>query len=145
MRTYRFPVLIATVALFLAANRVNGADSDLDQLKAELQKQIDAVKADYESRVQILEKRIGTLEADNARLKKQGAPAVTTGTTREIATLNRRITELEVSGGKPTPETKAQAARVTANAQAIEAIEAKLQASATETRDIYRDEGWGFD
>jgi maltoporin len=33
------------------------------------------------------------------------------------------------------------AKRASANAAAIEAIELKLQASATETRDIYRDDG----
>jgi maltoporin len=148
--THRLPILVATASWFLTPTDASCADPELEQLKADLQKQIatqvDAIKAQYEARVQTLEKRIGTLEADNARLKKQAPGTSTPASSREIALLNRRITELEVGGSKPSPEAIATVERSKANAQAIEAIEAKLQAGATETRDRYRDEDdWPFD
>jgi maltoporin len=140
----------ATVAAISTIPTARSADVDIEKLKAELEREIaarvEAVKSTYEARVRALEKRIDTLESDNARLKRTGETVKTEPASPAIASLNRRVTQLELSGRTPSPQDAATAERVTANAEAIRAIEAKLQASATETRDIYRDDGgWPFD
>ncbi len=119
------------------------ADAELEELKAEL----NALKSNYESRIEKLEKRINTLESDNSRLKKQASATPSTSLpSPEIASLKKRLTDLEINSAKPSPEATAVAKRAEANAAAIQTIERKLQADATETRDIYRnDAGWPFD
>src|SRR5262245_26140463 len=67
------PVIVACILVSLT--KADGAESDFDQLKAQLQAQIDAevkaVKAQCEDRIEGLEKRINALESDNARLKSE--------------------------------------------------------------------------
>jgi maltoporin len=118
------------------------AEDDLEKLKADLKAQIEAIKAQYEKRIEGLEKRIQTLEGDNERLKRVGVTSAVPPAA-EIESMKQRIAELETT---TAPEALAAAKRASTNAAAIEAIERKLQAGATETRDIYRDEGgWPFD
>lgn len=138
-RSLPFAVVVASAALRLAPARAE--DADLEKFKAEIAAQMNALKAGYEARIEKLEQRINTLEGDNTRLKRTGTGAATTA---EIASMKQRITELELTA--PPAEVAATAKRAQANAEAIEAIEKKLHADATETRDIYRDAGgWPFD
>jgi len=123
---------------------VHAADPELEALKAEL----NALKTNYESRIERLERKIDSLESDNAHLKEQvTAPLPTrSAPSPEIAAMNQRLTELELGRGKPSTQAIAASRRAAANAEAIENIERKLQADATETRDRYRnDTGWPFD
>lgn len=143
------PVLMVFAAFLILPLKVaKGADADFEKLKAELQAQIEsqtnAIKESYESRIEQLEKRILTLESDNARLKSAStAPAGPA--TAELASMKERITELEASAGKPSPEALAATKRANANADAIGKLQEKLQSSATETRDIHRDDAnWPF-
>jgi maltoporin len=132
----RIPALVVAAAAVLAAPGAWGADADLEALKAQFQAQFDR-----------LEKRVNTLEAENAQLKREAKTAtVAKTTTPEIASLKQRVTELELGGSATTAASAATAKRAAANAQAIEHIEETLAASATETRDIFRDDaGWPFD
>ena len=142
----RFPSSLL-IAFFTICGLIHAsaADPELEKLKAQIDAQVNAIKAQYEKRIEALEKRIQTLEGDNARLKGTNVPPNEVGVpaTTEIDALKRRITELEAS---TAPEALAAARRSTANAEAIEDIQRKLQAGATETRDRYRDDaGWPFD
>jgi maltoporin len=146
------PLALAALAacMILKPAPARAADADLEQLKAQLQAQIKqevgAIKETYEARVEKLEQRINALETENARLKRSGTVGAPAPASPEIASMKRRIAELELASEKPSPATKEAAKRVQANADAIEAIQKKLQAGATETRDIYRDASdWPFD
>lgn len=143
--------LAAIVCLFtlFASARSFAADADFEKLKAELQAQIEAqtnaIKSAYEGRIEQLEKRIKTLEGDNSRLKRQASTG-SSSSDSEIATMNKRLLELETSAPKASPEALAAAEQAEANKAAIEKIETKLRASATETRDINHDDmALGFD
>src|SRR5262245_4041886 len=81
------------------------ADADVEELKSLFQEQIKR-----------LEKRISTLEADNARLKRQVAVAPAPKSSTEIASLKKRVTELELGDGKPSAEAVATSKRAAENA-----------------------------
>lgn len=152
MRTLRVPrnLLPWCAAALLLPVRINAATEEelaeiKAQLKAEVQAEVKAVKGEYEERIKRLENRIGTLEADNARLKKEKSPAATNDTP-EVASLQRRVKKLEQTSETPSSRVSTTAAQVNENGDAIERLEASLRADATETRDIYRDDaGWPFD
>jgi len=142
-------IVLAIVGLTLFGKAGWAADGDLEKLKAELQQQIDAktnaLKATYESRIEELEKRVQTLENDNARLKK-AASAPAKSSSSEMASVEKRLSDLETASAKPSPEATEASKQAAANAAAIKSIEMKLEADATETKDRYRDEGgWPFD
>ena len=149
MHSFPVPqVVTALTAAVLALPVTKAADPELDQLKAQIQAQIEAqiisMKERYETRIQKLEERINALEGDNARLKESAAPPASRpapATSVEIAAMKKRITELEVGAAKPHPQAVATTKRAQENAAAIQAIQQRLQASATESRDIYRDSG----
>jgi TolA-binding protein len=134
-------VLLILILAMFGAMIGHAADADVEKIKAELQKQIDAqvnaLRTQYEKRIESLEKRIQTLEGDNQRLKGT-ATATNAATPEDIARMKQRITELEAGAGKASPEALEAAQRSAANAEAIEGIQRKLHADATETRDIYR-------
>src|SRR5262245_43176124 len=131
-------VFLATVLALVGRIPARAADEELEKLKA----QVDAIKTQYEKRIESLEKRIQGLETDNERLKR-AAPTSAVPASAEIDALKKRVAELEATTG---PEAQAAARRASTNAAAIEEIQRKLQASATETRDIYRDAAdWPFD
>lgn len=142
----RFSLLVAVLAM--TGCQAWAADADIDKLRAELKAQIDAqtsaIKAAYENRIQELEKRIRTLEADNERLKGGGAAAKAPATA-EIDAMKQRIGELEAAAEKTNPLALEASSRAKTNAAAIEKIQNDLHADATETRDIYRDTAdWPF-
>jgi maltoporin len=138
---------MVTVACLVAVPFwTHGQSPELEAIRKEIASEFTAIKASYEARIKELETRMGTLESDNARLKREATRPTGTATLPEIAALKRRVTELELIESKPSAEAAIVSHRAAANAQAIEAIELKLAASATETRDIYRDDaGWPFD
>ena len=71
----RIRLLAAVWALtgFILALPAQGAtDEQLEQLKAQINAEIGAIKKDYEGRIKTLEERINTLEADNAQLREPG-------------------------------------------------------------------------
>jgi maltoporin len=180
---HRFsPVLpVACAFAWLIPTLVTAAtDQQVEELKAQIEAQIGALKKDYEGRINTLEERINALEADNAKLRSgsqtdsqaqvQAAPnSPTASTDQEIAALKERIADLEearserrdemsgtsgelaamkqrlaqlegVASRAQTEVFPAMSEREAANAEAIQEIERKLQASATETRDIYHSE-----
>jgi maltoporin len=141
-------VLTACFAICSSA-LTRAADSDLEKLKEQLKGEIDAqtkaIQDKYEQRIQELEKRIKALEEDNERLKRAASTSAVPATA-EIQEIKKQITELEEITGQPSPEALAALKRARANADAIKSIEMKLQSDATETRDIYREDGgWPFD
>ena len=103
--------------------------------------EIEALKAQFQAEFQRLEKRIDTLEAENAQLKKEKTEPRPAAVSPEVAALKKRVTDLEFN----TPSSVARDAsqRSAENSEAIKTIEKKLASEATETRDIYREEG-GF-
>src|SRR5436190_16956628 len=140
LRTSSLAVVIATSIVGLG--HALAADPELEQLKSQLEAQINGIKAGYEARIDSLEKRIGSLEADNARLKREAKPVpAAAASSSEIASLKTRVTELEMTADKPSAQAVAASKRASANAVAIEAIELKLQADASEARDILCDVG----
>jgi maltoporin len=119
---------------------------EMEAFRKEIEGQLATMKGLYEGRIKELESRIGTLESDNARLKQQASPKSKAADSAELANMRQRVEDLESLAGQAAPQLRAASQRAQTNAQAIEAIEFKLQASATETRDIYReDAGWPFD
>lgn len=126
---------IAVVTLLLVPAKAEAADSELDQLKAQFQQQIER-----------LEKRIDTLEQDNAKLKRQVRSAPKETSSSEVVPPKRHSPESERKKDSLSSETLAGAEPAVSKSEAIRSIETKLQAEATETRDIYRDDsGWPFD
>ena len=114
------------------------------ELKAQLNSEVEAIKAQYESRINGLERRIDTLEDDNARLKRE--KGVAPSRSPDVASLNQRVTRLEQTTETRPAQAGTAAAQVSENAAAIEELNRRLNESVTETRDRYRDEaGWPFD
>jgi len=84
-------------------------------------------------------------DAELKKLKTQ-LDAIKANYEKQIQELEKRISELEANAGKTSAEALAASMRALTNAEAIEIIQRKLQAGATETRDIYRDDAnWPFD
>jgi len=167
---------MSRIRLYLAVSALTGlilfpargaTDEQLEQLKAQINAEIGAIKKDYEGRIEKLEKRINTLEEDNAELRGVAqAPAkpvsedVATlkqriaeleqarserrdemsGTSQELASMKQRLAQLEGIATKAQTEMPSVTEREAANAEAIHELERKLQASSTETRDIYHSE-----
>jgi maltoporin len=140
------PLLLLAVCIAGVPWLAAAQSPEMDAFRKQIESDLAAMKASYEGRINQLESRIGTLESDNSRLKQQAKGAPAAATSPEIASLKKRVSELELTTDKPSAAAAAASERVTANSAAIEAIEERLAASATETRDIYRDEGgWPFD
>lgn len=143
-------------------------DEQLEQFRAQINAEIGAVKKEYEGRIKTLEERINTLEADNTQLRGDQAAATPrpvgedvaalkqriadleqarperrdeySGTSQELASMKQRLSQLEGVASRAQTEMPAVTEREAANTAAIEEIERKLRASATETRDIYHGE-----
>lgn len=136
MRFFRLSLLVPFTASCALA-----ADPEVEALKAQLQSELRAIKTTYEAKIERLEKRIDTLESDNARLSRPPKAV-----SPEVAALSRRVTDLETTSRLSTGVAADNSERVERNEAAVEAIEKKLHAEATETREIYRDDaGWPFD
>lgn len=163
---------VGALTRFILLPAQGATDEQLEQFKAQINAEIGAVKKDYEGRIKTLEKRINTLEADNMQLRSQAAATTKpagediaalkqriaeleqarsdrrdeySGTSQELASMRKRLSELEGVAGRAKTEMPALTEREAANTAAIEEIERKLHASATETRDIYHSEFRPFD
>jgi Maltoporin (phage lambda and maltose receptor) len=173
MSRIRLFLTVGALIGFIVLPAKGATDEQLEQFKAQINAEIGAIKKDYESRIRTLEDRVNTVEAENGRLKRQrGSTAATSdedvaalkqriaeleqarserrdeypGAPAEIASLKKRLAKLEGVAKKAQTEVPAMSQRQAANEAAIEDIEKKLQASATETRDIYHSElGAPFD
>jgi maltoporin len=142
MRSRLLFAISAIGAPFLAA----AESPEMEAFRKEIEGQLATMKATYEGRIKELESRIGSLESDNARLKRQASATAGAAQSAELANMRRRVEDLESIAGGAAPELRSTTQRSQANAQAIKAMELSLQADATETRDIYRDDGgWPFD
>lgn len=128
----RLPLIVSVAALTPMLPQVRAADPELEALKAQFDR---------------MEKRISALEAENARLKQQASSGANAAPqSAEIAAMKRRVSDLESLAGSAGSTIRANAERSVANAEAIETIEKKLAGAATETREIFREEGgWPFD
>ncbi len=136
--------LILAVSIFSAPLLALAESPEMEDFRKQIEGELSAMKERYEGHIKELESRISTLEADNARMKHQAsATPADSHESHEIASLNQRITELELTNNHPSAELETAAKRVEQNAAAIKRIELKLASDATETRDIYRDQG-GF-
>src|SRR6185503_20218707 len=111
-------VLIALLSVF-GPGHGHAADADLEKFKAQIEAQMNAMKAQYEKQIQGLEKRIQSLEGDNQRLKRT-VQVPGAANSNEVATLKQRLEELESS---TAPEALAAARRASTNAVAIEEIQ----------------------
>jgi maltoporin len=96
----------------------------------------DAPRAIRDEEIAALKERIADLE--QARSERRDEMS---GTGSELAALKQRVAQLEGVATKAQTEVfPAMSQREAANEEAISEIEKKLQASATETRDIYQSE-----
>lgn len=119
----------------------------MEAFRKQIEGELANLKAAYEGKIKTLESRIDTLETEKSALQRQGVSRGTGGaSSSEIAVMKQRLEDLESLAGQATPRFRETAQRAAANTEAIDAIEKKLAASATETRDIYRGGGdWPFD
>jgi maltoporin len=142
------PQLFFALCLIGAPSLGLAQSPEMEQFRKQIEGELSAMKATYESQIKELKSRVETLETENARLQQQtaAAPAPARAVSPEIAALKQRVTELELTADQHSAQAEATGARIQASADAIKAIEIKLHADATETRDIYEDDaGWPFD
>lgn len=142
---YRATLRCRTLLLFVClvgGPWIRAAESpEMEEFRKQIEDQLATMKANYEGRIQKLESRIETLESENTRLQRETKAVAVKSKSPEVASLEQRVTELEEISSVPRPELVAASKRAEQNAAAIKAIELKLEADATETRDIYRDNG----
>jgi maltoporin len=132
-------MLFCAICLSAAPTLLAQDSADMAAFKKQIEAQLSEMKTQYEGRIKGLEERVVTLEADNQRLRREGKTSAPPATA-EITEVKERLAALESTTGKPSPEAQAAAKRSTANAAAIEDLQQQLQESATETRDIYRND-----
>ena len=124
--------------------RINVLEADNTKLKgqsrsenqAQVQAAPDSKPTSTDEEIAALKERIAELE--QARSERRDEMS---GTSGEIASLKQRLAQLEgVATRAQTEVFPAMSERAAANTEAIRDINRKLQASATETRDIYHSE-----
>src|ERR1044072_6369664 len=79
----------------LGAPVARGAEESLSEFKAKIEAEVNAIKERYETKIQGLESRVGTLESENARLRRQKSPSPASTQSPEVASLKQRISKLE--------------------------------------------------
>ena len=115
--------------------RITALEADNAQLRTASQAGKPAPAGTGED-IAALKQRIAELEQARAERRDEMS-----GTTAEVASRKQRLAELEGVAKKAQTEVMpAMSQREAANEEAIAEIERKLQASATETRDIYHSE-----
>ena len=122
--------------------RINALEADNAKLRGRSQTQVQVQAAPAsapvitDQEIAALKERIADLE--EARSERRDEMS---GTSGELSAMKQRLTQLEgVASRAQTEVFPAVSEREAANAEAIQDIERKLQASATETRDIYHSE-----
>src|SRR5690242_7636451 len=76
------------------------SDTEMEEVKAQLKAQIDAevgaLKKQYDGKIRALEKRVNTLETENAQLKgEKTARAKDTPPAENVSALQQRVKKLE--------------------------------------------------
>ena len=132
-----------TAVSFLAAPVTRGADESINEFKARIEAEVNAIKQKYESKIEGLENRVSTLETENAQLKRQKSSSASTTQSPEVAALKQRVKKLEET--KPEPIAAGPAANSQPAPDAIRKLQTRIQESQTETQYIYRENGWPFD
>src|SRR5678815_2920669 len=94
MSRIRLFLSVGALTAFILLPAQGATDEQLEQLKAQINAEIGAIKKDYEGRIKALEQRINTLEADNTHLRDQAA-TTSKPPGEDIAALKQRIAELE--------------------------------------------------
>ncbi len=139
---------LAGLTLFVPSP-AHGEDDSLSQFKAQIQAEVNALKQNYENKIENLEKRVETLEGENAQLKRSKSSGTPRAGSPEVAALKQRVQKLEQQQPQEQPDSAISEAprsrTAAAAAPTVSRLEKKLQESATETRDIYRQDGWPFD
>lgn len=123
--------------------RINALEADNAKLRTQAQVQAPPVSrpAVTDQEIAALKERIADLE--QARSERRDEMS---GTSGELASLKQRLAQLEGVASRAQTEMPAMTERQAANQAAIEDIERKLRASATETQYIYHSElGAPFD
>jgi maltoporin len=120
--------------------RIDALETDNARLRGQNQAQAQATPAptpaNTNEEIAALKERIAELE--QARSERRDEMS---GTSAEVASLKQRLAQLEgVATRAQTEVFPAMSEREAANTEAIRDINRKLQASATETRDIYHSE-----
>ena len=122
--------------------RINALEADNAKLRSKPDSQVrgesapDRRPAKTDEEIAALKERIAELE--QARSERRDEMS---GTSAELGSLKQRLAQLEgVASRAQTEVFPAMSDRDAANEEAIRQIERKLQASATETRDIYHSE-----
>ncbi len=122
-------------------NRISTLEADNAQLRSGARSSTKGATAGANEEIAALKQRIAELE--QARSERRDEMS---GTSGELASMKKRLSKLEKVAGKAQTEMPAVTAREEANTETIQDIERKLQASSTETRDIYHSElGAPFD
>ena len=123
--------------------RVQTVEAENARLRGQQQPQgtTTPAPATKDEEIAALKERIAELE--QARSERRDEMS---GTAQELAAMKKRVAQLEGVAAKAQTEMPAMTERQTANEEAINKINQELQASATETRDIYHSElGAPFD
>src|SRR3954468_10998241 len=90
--------LTLATGLLSGAPIVRGADESLSEFKAKIEAEVNAIKENYESKIQGLENRVETLESENARLKNKkttSSSSTASNQSPEVAALKQRVSKLE--------------------------------------------------
>ncbi|HZE12985.1 MAG TPA: carbohydrate porin [Chthoniobacterales bacterium] len=128
----------------LGAPMARGDDESLSEFKAKIEAEVNAIKQNYETKIQGLENRVETLESENAQLKQHKSSTTSNNQAPEVAALKQRVIKLEQT---KTETAIAAAPNETAQPLApdpIRKIQTQIREDATETRDIYKQD-WPFD
>ena len=115
--------------------RINNLEADNAQLRAANKGAGQPASPTRDEEIAALKERIAELE--QARSERRDEMS---GTTDELAQMKKRVAQLEAVATKAQTEMPAMTAEQQATQEAIHDIERRLQASATETRDIYHSE-----
>src|SRR3954470_5963019 len=119
------------VPCLLGTPMARGADESLDEFKAKIEAEVNGIKEKYESKIQGLENRVETLENENAQLKHQKSASAPGTQSPEVASLKRRVNNLEqTSAEKPIGESPAPPQN-SENPAAIRKIQTRLEETAT--------------
>src|SRR4051794_2610951 len=138
--------LALAAAPFGAAPLAFGAEESLADFKARIEAEVNGIKEKYQTKIDGLERRVDTLESENARLKRPKSSASASAQSPEVASLKQRVTKLEqTTTDNPAAVVTAADPDPAANTAAIRKLQTRIQESQTETQYIYRQDGWPFD
>ncbi|WP_170157401.1 carbohydrate porin [Roseimicrobium gellanilyticum] len=134
-------VALLGICTFGSSSLLAQESPEMVAFRKQIESQLAEMKSGYEGRIKELEGRIGVLETDNARLKKNGATASNGPTKKaneQMEDIEERVTTLETLANHSDPQFQATAKRAQANSEAIAHIQQTIKDDATESREIFR-------